>query len=265
MKKSIKLIAVDLDGTLLNSSSGVSGKNKEAIRKCLNRGIKVVLSTGKSTTFVKGVIKELGLTDPQVVYGGTAIIDKDLKILTALRIPKKSYIEVIEAARFWKKGFAIGTTDGVFYYEKDHPYLRNIVDAGDPLVKTEDLTASNIVDNALLLTVIIDRNDSFDDFIESNIRDDVKIRRAGSCFLNVLNKQAGKLFGVKKIMEFTGIKRSEVMAIGDSDNDLGIIKFAAIGVAMSNSPEKVKQAADFVVGSNDEDGVAEAIYRYVEL
>jgi Cof subfamily protein (haloacid dehalogenase superfamily) len=265
VKKSIRLIAVDLDGTLLDSSSRVSRKNKKAVRECLKRGIKVVLSTGKSTTFVKGVIEELGLPDPQVVYGGAAIIDKDLKILTALRIPEKSYIEAIEIARRWKKGCAIGTADGVFYYEKENPYLMNIVEAGDPLVKTEDLTAEKIVDNALLLTIIIEEQDGFNDFIESNIRDDVKIRRAGSCFLNILNRQAGKLFGVKKIMEFTGIKKSEVMAIGDSDNDLGIIKFAATGIAMLNSPEKIKQAADFVVGSNDDDGVAEAIYRYVEL
>jgi len=265
VKKLIRLIAIDLDGTLLNSSSRISKNNREAIRRSLDGGIKVVLSTGKSIAFVKEIIKDLNLLDPQIVYGGTTIIDKNSKILTALKIPKRSYIEIIKMVRQWGKGFAIGTADGVLYYEKDHQYLKNIVKTGDPLVKVKDLTVDKIADNALLLTITVDKDDQFNNFVKLNIGNDIKTRRGGPYYLNVLNKKAGKVFGIKKILELTGIKRNEVMAIGDSENDLGIIKFAATGVAMSNSPTIIKKSADFIVSDNDNDGVAEAIYKYIKL
>jgi len=265
MKKSIKLIAVDLDGTLLNSESRISNKNKRAIRECLNKGIKVVLSTGKSIVFVSRIIKKLNLVDPQIVYGGTTIIDKNSNILIALKIPKISCIQVIKMAREWDRGCAIGTTDGVVYYEKGHPYLKHLAASGEPLVRVRDLTIDKIIENSLLFTLTVDEDDPFNDFLKLNIGDDIKTRRGGPFYLNVLNKKAGKVFGIKKIMELTGIRRNQILAIGDSENDLGIIKFAGTGIAMDNSPEIVKKSADFIVSNNDKDGVAEAVYKYIEL
>ena len=261
----IRLIAIDLDGTLLNSKSRISVRNKEAIKKCLKSGIKVILSTGRSIFFVGKLIRELHLTDPQIAAGGAAVVDKNLNLLVTLKIPKASCIEVIEMAREWEKGCAVQTTDGVLYYDREHPFLKYISAADEPLKKVKDLTSDYITENSLILTLTIDRNDSFNEYLESNIGNDIKARRGGPYFLNVLNKKAGKVFGIKKILEITGIKQSQVLAIGDSENDLGVIRFAGTGVAMENSPWIVKKAADSVVSENDKDGVAEAIYKYLNL
>ncbi len=265
MNKPIKLVAVDLDGTLLNSKSRISDRNKKAIAECLSRGIKVVLSTGKSIVFVDRIIRELNLVDPQIVYGGTAIIDKNSNILAALKISRISCMEVIKMAREWKRGCAIGTTDGVVYYEKGHPYLENLAMSGEPMIKVKDLMVDEITENSLLFTITIEEDDQFNNFLKLNIRKDIKTRRGGPYYLNVLNRKAGKVFGIKKVSKLTGVRRNQVLAIGDSENDLGIIKFAGIGIAMNNSPEIVKKSADFVVSDNDRDGVAEAIYKYVKL
>lgn len=84
-------------------------------------------------------------------------------------------------------------------------------------------------------------------------------------YLNVLNKKAGKVFGIKKILEITGLKKNQVIVIGDNGNDLGIISFAGIGIAMANASKIIREAADFVVSENDKDEVTEAIYKYVKF
>jgi len=261
----IRLIAIDLDGTLLNSKSSISIRNKEAIEKCLKRGIKVILSTGKTIFSVGKLIRELHLTDPQIAAGGAAIIDRELNLLLTLKVPQASYIGVVKMARVWGRGHAVQTTDGVLYYDREHPLFKYLTAADEPLKKVRDLTSSHIAENSLILTLTIDCNDSFNEYLKSNIGNDIKVRRGGPYFLNVLNKEAGKVFGIKKILEITGIKQSQVLAIGDSENDLGVIKFAGTGVAMENSPQAVKRAADYVVSKNDKDGVAEAIYKYLDL
>ena len=261
----IKLVAIDLDGTLLNSKSEISYENKKAIQKCLEKGIKVVISTGKSIYSVREIIGKLSLVDPQIVFGGTVIIDVTLKQLFTLRVPELSCMKVIKFTRKFKRGLAIGTTDGVFYYDRYHPSLKYITDTGEFLTKVDDLLDNSVTSNALLFTITVDKGDDFNDYLKSNVRDDVKIMRGGQYYLNVLNKEAGKLFGIKKILKMSGIKRNQIMAIGDSENDLSVIKFAGKGVAMGNSPEIIKEAADFIVSENDRDGVAEAIYKYVQL
>jgi Cof subfamily protein (haloacid dehalogenase superfamily) len=82
-------------------------------------------------------------------------------------------------------------------------------------------------------------------------------------FLEVLNKQAHKGAAVKNLAEHLGIKQEEVMAIGDNENDLTMVEYAGIGVAMANATENVKNAADVLTASNEEDGVAEVINKYV--
>jgi len=91
----IKLVAIDLDGTLLNSKSKIASGNRKAIQKCLGSGIKVIISTGKSICTVGRIINELNLVDPQIASGGEAIVDKNLSLLVTLRIPKISCIEVL--------------------------------------------------------------------------------------------------------------------------------------------------------------------------
>jgi hypothetical protein len=98
-----------------------------------------------------------------------------------------------------------------------------------------------------------------------SIEADIKIRRGGPDLLNIMNRDAGKVAGLKKILEMSGIDKSEVMAIGDNNNDLGTIEFAGLGIAMGNASEDVKLAADHISSDNDNDGVAEAIYKFIQF
>ena len=120
----IKLITIDLDGTLYDSDSKVTNESKRAIRDCISNGIKVVISTGKSIKSVETAIKELGLVDPQIASGGTVVITPELELLETIKISRNSTLKAIRLARENNIGCALDTTDGKLYYEKEYPNFR---------------------------------------------------------------------------------------------------------------------------------------------
>lgn len=261
----IKLITIDLDGTLFDSNSGISQKNREAISDCIKSGIKVVVSSGKSIKCVGAVSREMGLVDPQIASGGTAVITPDLKLLAVMKIPRCSVLNAIDLARKNNIGFALDTTDGYLYYEKKYPGMEFFFESGEFIEKVEDIKQDHIVDNALLFTLIVNAGDPFNKILKMSIEADIKIRRGGPDLLNIMSRDAGKVAGLKKILGMSGIDKSEVMAIGDNNNDLGTIEFAGLGIAMGNASEDVKLAADHISSDNDNDGVAEAIYKFIQF
>jgi len=91
----------------------------------------------------------------------------------------------------------------------------------------------------------------------------LKIRRGGRHLADIFSNEGGKVNAIKRILGLYGMNRENLMAIGDNENDIGVLKFAGLGIAMGNSPERVKNEADGVVSDNGSDGVAEAIYKFV--
>lgn len=261
----IKLVTIDLDGTLFDSDSKISDANKQAVRECINSGIKIVLSTGKSIKCVDLVIKELGLVDLQIAAGGTVIITPDLKIHAVMKISRDSVLNAINLASGNGIGYGLDTTAGNLYYEKEHHNLKYFRETGEFIEKIENIRQDRIIDNGLLFTFLVDESDDFNEILRKNIDADVKIRRGGQYFLNMLSRKAGKVASLKQILKKSGIDKDEVMAIGDSNNDLGTIEFAGLGIAMGNAIGDVKLAADYISSDNDNNGVAEAIYKFIQF
>ena len=108
-------------------------------------------------------------------------------------------------------------------------------------------------------------NDAFNEILKNSIEPDVKIRRGGPYFLTLMDRKAGKVTGLKKILEVYNIEPKEVLAIGDSNNDLGTIEFAGFGVAMGNASGQIKDIADHITDDNDNSGVAKAIQKFVGI
>ena len=256
-------MGIDLDGTLIGSDSKISRKNTRAIEECMKRNIQIAVITGRTIGSVGNVVEKLGLKGFHVASSGAALVDEDLRIDFSLKIPKSFVKKVIQMSRNWNKGFIIQTTDGFISYEHYHPALDFIIEAKKLFKKVDDLMVEEIIENVLQMTILIDAEDGFNQHLENNIGGSLKLRRAGPYFLNILNKNAGKVFGLKKLLKKTGIRKEELMVIGDSEVDIGIIKYAGIGVAMGNSTQIVKDAADYIVSDNDMDGVAEALDRFV--
>ena len=167
----------------------------------------------------------------------------------------------MKVCRELKIEFIGQTFDSYITYETWNNELNYI--AKNHIRYVKDMTASNVARNMLQIVLFIKRDDPRNVYIEDRFSPYLKFRRAGELYVNIIDKSAGKLTGLKQVMERAGINREEVMAIGDTEVDLGIIGFAGTGVAMGNAPEIVKLAADFVSATCEEDGVSKAIEKFV--
>jgi len=259
----IELVAIDLDGTLLDTESQISNANSNAIKKCLAKGIKIVITTGKNIFYVSKIVKTLGLVDMQVVCNGTAIVNSKMEPQEILKIPKEFFLEVVRMSREHGKGFVLHCLNGFIYYEIDNPYFKYISGSGEKLTKIDNIVSDEIIENALMFTYAGIIGSAFYDLLANNLENKLRISRGGIFLSDIFNPEAGKTNAIKKILEIYNIDRRNMLSIGDGENDIGMIKFAGKGVAMGNSFETVKNSADLVVSDNNDDGVAEAIYKYV--
>jgi Cof subfamily protein (haloacid dehalogenase superfamily) len=261
----IRLVAVDLDGTLFNTDSKISSKNKKALKKCRDSGIKVVIASAKPSYSVSKIIEELDLDGLHISYSGALVINKDLKPFFELKMEPEACKGIILAGRIWKKGITLGLDDGILYYEKEHPYNKIVVETGDKITKVKDLTADNICNKALMFSISGYENDTFEDFLKEKFKDfRIKIMMGSPFSLIINHSDTSKIFALKKILETYDISLKDTMAIGDSYTDISMISEAGIGVAMGNAVSELKEVSDFIVPDNDNDGVATAIGKFIK-
>ena len=259
----IGIISIDLDGTLLGPDAKISKKNRDAVKECLKQGIKIVCNTGKTVKFVSTIISLLGLKDFQIASGGTVIMDCNLKPVFTFRIPEEIYCDIVNFQRVINVGFVIHCLNGETYYEIANDYFDNIVKSGEVINKVPDLLDKTIASQALMFTYAgIINNDIYNELLRK-FGEKLKIRRGGRHLADIFSNEGGKVNAIKRILGLYGMNRENLMAIGDNENDIGVLKFAGLGIAMGNSPERVKNEADGVVSDNGSDGVAEAIYKFV--
>ena len=259
----IKLIALDLDGTLIASDQTISKRNREALKKCIDMGIMVSIHTGRCAASVREIIKELDLKGYHASSSGASLISENLELCYTKRIPGKAVREVFQVCRELKIPFIGQTCDSLISFEIRYPDLNYIIENKAFFNYIPDMTIDEVVQNTLQITLFLNDDDPRNSYFKDRFEKDLKFRRAGKMFVNIIDNSAGKLTGLKKVMELAGLKREELMAMGDTEVDLGIINFAGTGVAMENSPDVVKMAADFISTHCEEDGVAHAIERFI--
>ncbi|MDQ0199658.1 Cof-type HAD-IIB family hydrolase [Neobacillus ginsengisoli] len=239
----IKLIALDMDGTLFNDDRQISIGNREAIKEVQERGIFVVLSTGRSIMTCGEHADSLELTSYLVTVNGSEIWDEK-RDLVERNIVKSEFIQWMwelsqrHETRFW----AI-STDKMWFDEMpgdihDREWLKFGFDIDDDDVR---------------------------EIILKELQEKGEFELSNSSLKNIEVNPIGinKANGLKIVCRKLGIDMENVMAVGDSLNDMAMIKEAGIGVAMGNAQEVLKEAADWVTATNNEDGVAKAIRKWV--
>lgn len=264
----IKLIAIDLDGTLLTSEKTVSDENKKALQAAHEAGIKIVLCTGRPTPGVTDYLEELGLEtddDYAITYNGAMVQNVGTQeIMVDYRMNHADYLLLEkEAAKAGTHFHAIHDT-ALFTPNKNiSPYTvresflskvplfyRTPEEMGEP-----SYNKMMMIDFEPILEKAISR-------LPKELWDKYTILRSEPFFLEFLNKNASKGKAVKALAEHLSIPQKSIMAIGDNENDLDMITFAGIGVAMGNAVDKVKDEADVITRTNDENGVAHVIYTH---
>ena len=266
-KTDIKFVVLDLDGTLLNSEHKMSERNKEAVRKTIAQGVKVMLATGKTRVSAEPIIKDLGLDTPGVFVQGLIIYNADGTLRQETTLDGKAARRAIQYAE--SVGFDVIAYSGKRLVTKSlTDAVKAIAAYGEPAPEAIGSLLNQIGVIPMHKLIMVGGNEqklrSLRWQLEQMIGDQAAFTHGGVLTsLEVLPKGMGKAVGVKSLLKIMGANPENTLAIGDGDNDIDMLKMVGLGVAMGNAHADVKAAVKYVVASNDEDGVAEALERFV--
>jgi Cof subfamily protein (haloacid dehalogenase superfamily) len=259
----IRCIAMDLDDTLLNDSLEVSEDNKAAIKKAAAKGIKVLLASGRMVRSMRFYSSMLNLDIPLIAYNG-AVIQESMsdKILYSNPVPMKEAVKVISV--FKERNIHLNI------YLNDELYMDKLTSFGDKYSKDVRVQAHIVDDIAGVMKVDpykmlgigkVSEIEEIQSYLKGQKEINLDFIRSKPHYLEILAPDVSKADALKKLTTMWNIESDEVMAIGDAPNDISMMEWAGIGVAVGNATDHVKQKADMVVSDNNNSGVAEAIYK----
>lgn len=265
-KSLIQLIALDLDGTLLNSSHQVTPRAAAAIRRAQEIGIKVVLATGKTLFSARQTMKELAIEAPGVFVQGTVIYNPDGSVRHQHTIPVEVLRRVIPFAE--QRGCFVMVYSGERILVRQSDPRADLTKYHEPAPVVVGSLINALNNHAFNKVIIVGTDPRHAKAVswqmQQMIGNEVKITFAGiPQQFEILPKGISKGQGVESVARDLGIDAAHVMAIGDADNDIEMLTYAGMGVAMGHASEAVKAAAKYITDDNDHEGVAEAIERYV--
>ena len=257
-----KLIALDLDGTLKNSNNEITEKTKNALIKVQELGVKIVLASGRPTPGLRHEANELELEKYEgyiLSFNGARVVD----VKTKETIYEQT-LTVEEAKKAYDRAKEFNLA--CMTYSQDTILTEDI---GDEYVcveaKINDIEKQKVESfkaclkdpiHKVLLTGKPDYVASIEEEFKQPFGDTLSIYRSAPFFIEVMAQGIDKAASLDRLAQSLGIKQEEVMAFGDGFNDLSMIEYAGLGVAMENAVEGVKQRANVITKSNDEDGIA---------
>lgn len=261
----IKMVATDIDGTLLKWSYEYSPYVKDTIKKLQEAGIKVVLVTGRMHCAATGIAKELGIKEPIVSYQGGMIkeFSKSDRVLYRKDMDSERALEIIDWAR--ENDIHINLyMDDVLYVEKDSDTIRKYTDArfiDYHICKFDKLKIRNV---NKILAIDFDDPDRVTGWVNDlgKMFPDLYTVKSTPYFCEIANKEATKGNAVKFLQKLWGIKQEEILSIGDQDNDIELLKAGGIKIAMGNSTPALRECADYVTDTVDNDGWATAVEHF---
>lgn len=270
----IKLIALDLDGTLLNSKKQLSKENRKALTECIQNGILVVPCTGRTADGIPPEIKDIDGIRYAIATNGAVIHDlKENAVLDTRMLTWEKAMELLEFVDNYPVMYdpyieGRGITEPKFF-ENLSDYC--LTDALQDLVKkTRDLHPS-IIDYVRNIRKPVEKINLFFPDMEGRARLRAELNKQADILvtssipnnleINALGASKGE--AIHRLADLLGIDRAQTMAIGDGENDFTMICMAGVGVAMKNASEELQAEANYVTETNDDDGVAAAIYRLV--
>lgn len=291
-----KMVVIDLDGTLLNEEQLLSPGNVKAIHYAQEKGVKIVLASGRSYTGMYPYIEQLQLTkanDYAITCSGSMILNNQTKeIVCATSLTKKDVLLIhqickdldLEMSAYSKDKILVSRENLFSRYDARTNYTTlEIVDFHN-LDESTEIYKINIIneDHSILNELVsyfpriqlqdihIDSKKNFNkDLLDSlhlfpkALTENFTVVKPLDFCLEVLCKSCNKSVGVDYLAKLFNFERSEIIAIGDSGNDEHMLKDAGLGIAMGNASPYIKEIADGITLSNQEDGVAHVIYKYL--
>lgn len=265
----MKLLFTDLDGTLLNNDSQVSAYTKAFLDEFLAAGNKLILSSGRPKDSVLEVKKIAGLTQPGILLicsNGTQVYDCDsTQTILEKRLPL-SYVSYLQKqAEKFDLHIQTYREDAIVSPAKDEEiafYRRRI---HLPLIISKDLTKALTEDPYKMLAISLNDPSKLENFRQAVLewaKGKIQTIYSNDMYLELFRHDAGKGSAVRFVCDYFGAPLSDAYAAGDADNDISMLEAAGTGIAMANASEHVKQSADIVTESdNNQDGLAKIMQK----
>lgn len=261
----IKLIITDLDGTLLTNEKLISDRNKAAIAKAQEKGVMVTVATGRMCVAAAHYARRIGVTLPIISCNGGLVRPYTGKAVFTHCFTRELAREVIALCyeRDWNVQWYV---DDKVYVKKFNAKLFRGYNLIDDFAVTEigDDFESYLDDVIQIVIRDLDGNiGSIQKFIHEKFQGRLTVQQNTEVSVDVDALGINKAVGIEVLLKELGITKDEVMAFGDADNDIEMIKYVGVGVAMGNAIAEVKEAADLITDDNEHDGVAAAIEKYI--
>ena len=262
MTKNIKLVVTDIDGTIIKINGNLESKTKETFNALQKKGIKIVIATGRMYKAAQKIIEELNLDTPIICYQGAMIRDTK-NIYFEKNIKKEIASNIIDDLRNYQVHINLYLKDRLIV-ENDNEYIKEY--AGDRIIEYEVVAdLKTVLDDATKLLAIDKNADKI-----TKIRDEMRIKypqlnivKSTNYYCEFVNNKADKGIAIKFLAKKWNIKKEEILAIGDQDNDIEMIKTAGIGIAMGNGSTNIKKAADFICQNVEDFGFSKAMEKFV--
>lgn len=268
----IKLIAIDMDGTLLNSKKELLEETKQYFKEFHTKGTEtlLVLCTGRPETGIRPYLKDLGYLEENhyiISQNGANIYESQ----TGNRI-MDAFVDSVEIQKWIELGKKHGVSvmgAGVDYYysfdEDPTEWMEfdvKIVNGSIKRITKEESLSTDFY--KLLLLGDVEQLNEFETIIPKEWRDEFYVVRSQKYLVEVLRKGVNKAFGLEKLAAALNIEPSEIASIGDAANDIEMLEYSGLAITMGNASEEVKAIADIVTDTNENNGVIKAIDRLIQ-
>ena len=260
-----KLIAIDLDGTLLTDDLTVSPGTVKAIQQAVEMGATVTIATGRMFSSAKQFAQQLGINVPLITYQGAIIMDVDEKevVYERLIFPDiaKKLVEISSEKNLHLQVFQDDNLYGAVENEKLIGYVEGVK---VPYTVEPDLL--KLAEKGFMKALFIESPETIDvlqEELKALFGNRAHIAKSKPHYLEVTHPEANKGLALLHLAKTLGIDQSEIIGIGDNHNDKELIMTAGLGVAMGNAVQEMKDIADYVSLTNNEEGVKHVIEKFV--
>ncbi len=265
------MLVLDIDGTLVGSDKTISEKTREAIIKAQQRGKIVAIASGRSIAGIRKTASNISLEQYGgyvIAYNGTTVVNcKTGECIYNQMVPKELVKPVYEAAKRVSAGIVVynDNTKEMISGNGLNEYIKIDAEACNVTINevSDFVKAINFPFNKFLLSGKPEHMAEVEKIMAKEFGDRLNVFRSDPFYVELLPRYVDKGVAVEKLVKHLDIQREKVICIGDSYNDLPMLRFAGMGVAMGNAQQEVKEIADYVTASNDEDGIVNVIDKFM--
>ena len=287
-----KLVAIDLDGTMLNHYGEISERTKETVRRCIEKGVEIVLASGRPIDSIKAIAEELGIKGYFIAGNGALVYDiRKNEMIYENYIKKEKVLEIIKICEENSIAYNVYTDKvilttnlkfNVLYYYKENLKKEENKQTNISIVENMYEYVENMKDEKFLKITICDQNDTIFHSIIKKLKEindievlDIshmarKIIKQGTeeipveyFYTEISASNVDKWEAIEFLRKRMGLAKEEIMTIGDNINDKKMIENAGMGIAMKSSTMEILKIARDITETNDNDGVASALEKYV--